>query len=399
MISDKIKNFFQGTISVEVTGRLLSPLLNQLNRSGIYLWDVRKTSDETIQFTLNLRDFRYFRACLKKTNCKFTIKHKSGIPFFNWRLRKRYMFVAGFLFFLLFIWTMTGFIWDIEVRDQHGKQLTYEAETVIREQLVEIGVAEGTWKRNIPDKDMIQSQLREQLQNEYVWIGTEVQGTKLKITAVPIAKAKTDEKSVPSNLVARKQAMIHRILVYEGVAYVKPGQKVSANQILISGSLYEDEQGGKKIAAEGVVEGIVWYTVEVALPLQREVETYTGNSVKKHRLVWKQWDVPLYLRKSLAELVDHDMTTVVKQAEWGTMRFPVELHVDTYFEKEKEVVHLDREAAKDIALESARQRVKGQKDFKEVVSETIIEYNIDEQQAYLKVLIETIEDITVRKVI
>ncbi|OEF96224.1 sporulation protein YqfD [Desulfuribacillus alkaliarsenatis] len=396
MISSWLKNMFLGAISVQISGKLLSTLLNQLNRAGISLWNVTKTSEESITFTMSIKDFKEFTNLVKKTGCKFTIKRKYGLPFLNWRLQKRYMFLAGFLFFLLFIWTMSQFIWDIEITGHDGKYLAYEHERTIRSELQELGIKEGSWKRKMPEKDIIQNQLREQLQNDYIWIGMEIKGTQLLIIAVPLTKPKEDEEIlIESDLVATKRAIIHRILAYDGIAYVKEGQRVEPGQILISGFFSKE----KKIPAKGVVEGIVWYTVEVELPLERTVETYTGEAINKYNFVLRDWSLPLYLPNRLQELENHDKRTSIKKLSWRSLSFPVELHVDTYYETKTETIFLNEDAAKDQAVEMAFDKISKQVDFIEVVSQTIMHYNIDDGKIEVKLLAEVIEDITMRKLI
>ena len=41
---------------------------------------------------------------------------KEGVPFFFWRLRKRYVLLAGMLLMFLTVWTLSLFIWEIDVQ-------------------------------------------------------------------------------------------------------------------------------------------------------------------------------------------------------------------------------------------------------------------------------------------
>lgn len=395
MVSDWIKNKFFGSVKIVVTGKLLSPLLNQLNRAGIPLWNVQRLSGESISFVMNIKDFRRFRIIAKETDSKFTIKKKDGLPFINWRLQRRYMFLAGFLFFLLFLWTMSQIIWDISIVGHDGKHLPYENEKIIRSELAGLGIKQGTWKFRVPEKDIVQNQLREQLQHDYIWVGMEIQGTRMTIIAVPLSKPKEEETLlIPSNLISTKQAVIHRILVYDGVGYVREGQRVYPGQILVSGYIGAE----KKIPAKGVVEGIVWYTVDVELPIERIVETYTGDTVKKYRIVMKNWSVPLFIPKQLEKLTGHDLKTTVKSLSWRSLRLPIELHVDTYYETHSESIYIDENKAKDMAVSIALEKVVKQENVIEVVSHTIMKYNVDNEQVYVRMLIEVIEDITARKI-
>ncbi|OEH86157.1 hypothetical protein BHU72_11490 [Desulfuribacillus stibiiarsenatis] len=396
MIANWLRNTFYGAIKVEVTGKLLSVLLNQLNRSGIPLLNVKRKSVESITFIINIQHFETLRTMVKNTESKIKIVRKIGIPFYNWRLKRRYMFTFGFVFFLLFIWTMSNVLWDIEIVGNNGKSLPYENEKIIREELENTGIRPGVWKGKLAEKDMIQSYMRETLQDRYVWIGMEIRGTKMLIIAVPFAKPPLQEKLAPSNIVATKQAVIRNILVHDGVAMVKAGKKVVPGEVLISGIV----GAGKIIPAKGVVEGIVWYTVEVNVPLQREVETYTGESKKKYRLVLGNRELPLYLPSSLEVLqAGHDLKTVIRALSWRSLQFPIQLHVDTYFETKTQIIKLDEQEAKNTALAKASQKIKEQTDYLEVVSETIMKYNMDSEQVYLKLLAEVVEDITARKTI
>jgi similar to stage IV sporulation protein len=396
MNSNWLTNIINGSIKVRASGKLLSNMLNQLNRAEVSLWNVQKISDDTVIFFINLKDYRYLRKIAKQTNSKVRIIEKFGIPFLNWRLGRRYMFVIGIIFFLAFIWTMSNFIWDIEIVGQDGNNLTYEQEKNIREGLLGIGIKEGRWKYKIPEKDIIQNHLREQLSSNYIWIGMEFRGTTMSIKAVPITKPKLEEEIlIPSNLVAKKQAVIHKILVYEGIAKVRAGEMVRPGQVLVLGNYGEE----KYIPARGVVEGIVWYTVEVEVPLVRSVDTYTGERTTRYRIGFGNWVIPLYFAKNNESLSELYKNTISKKLGWRSISLPIELYYDTYFETKKEIITIDNTKAKQIALEMALDKVRDELDFKEVVSHTIMKYNIDNDKAYLKVLIESIEDIASRQII
>jgi len=396
MNSNWLSNIANGSIKVRASGKLLSNMLNQLNRAEVSLWNVEKISDDTVVFFVNLKDYHYLRKIAKQTDSKIRIIRKFGIPFLNWRLGRRYMFVLGIIFFLAFIWTMSNFIWNIEIVGQDGKNLTYEQEKLIREGLLNIGIKEGRWKYKIPQKDAIQNHLREQLSADYIWIGMEFRGTTMSIKAVPIAKPKLEKEIlIPSNLISKKRAVIHKILVYEGIANVKEGEMVYPSQVLILGNYGEQ----KKIPAKGVVEGIVWYTVEVEVPLIRSVDTYTGERTTRYRIGFRNWIIPLYFSKNIESLSELDKNTTSKKFGWRSISLPIELYCDTYFETKKEIITIDNTQAKQIALEMALDKIRDQLDFKEVVSHTIMKYNINNDKATLKVLIESIEDITSRQII
>ncbi len=76
----------------------------------------------------------------------FEIKEvkKTGVPFFLWKLRKRYILLLGMLLMFLAVWGLSLFVWELDV---HGNETV--SSQVILEALEELGVGIGSFGPSI----------------------------------------------------------------------------------------------------------------------------------------------------------------------------------------------------------------------------------------------------------
>ena len=106
--------FTKGYVRIQVTGFGLERFLNMVAFRGIYMWDVTRTA-QGAELNVSIKGFRMLRGCARKTKCRTKILQKSGVPFILHRYRKRKLLMGGLAFFIAGLFTLSSFIWHIEL--------------------------------------------------------------------------------------------------------------------------------------------------------------------------------------------------------------------------------------------------------------------------------------------
>jgi len=197
---------------------------------------------------------------------------------------------------------------------------------------------------------------------DMAWVGIEKKGVRLIITG-KMREESYRQKYKKADIVAKREGIIKEILVFRGSLRVKPGQKVTAGEVLISGV----DERGEPIVAEGTVKAVTWYKKKVRMPLREERLVPTGqeNSLVKLYLGKKE----ITLKKppknfALAIMVEKRY----KFSLGKRITIPVELYKVTSKEVERKVRNLTLEEGEQKAYNLALEELKKEVDMKQITN-------------------------------
>ncbi len=176
----------KGTVTLHLTGPLLSELLDRILEANLQIFNVRWVDKQKLELMVPLKDFYALRPYLRKTNTRMRIIQKSGFPFLLMRMQQRKAFVAGLFLFISMLYVMSTLLWKVEVE---GNERIPSQQILIF--AAELGVYPGQWKPRIPDQEQFQNDLLESLP-QASWVGFRMEGTRAIITVVE--KQDIDEK-------------------------------------------------------------------------------------------------------------------------------------------------------------------------------------------------------------
>ena len=123
----KILRFLFGYIRMEVYGFAPERLMNLLIENQIVIWDVA-TTEQGYEFYTGRKNLLRMRPYLQKTNMKIKILHRYGVPFLIKQYRKRVMFLTGFVLFLVVLYTLSLFVWEVNVTGTNWLLIVYTKE-------------------------------------------------------------------------------------------------------------------------------------------------------------------------------------------------------------------------------------------------------------------------------
>ncbi len=294
MFADKLK-YMQGYVRVRLAGYAPERFLNLCANHDILIWNLLYREDH-YEFCISIKGFRKLRPILRKTKTRIVILQRYGLPFALYRYRKRKLFFGGMAVCMAALYTMSLFIWNIDVSGN-----LHRTDSAIIKFLEEKHVYHGIRKSKL---DCVA--LEELLRSEYediIWASVKIQGTRLMIdlteNLVSNSAGETVVEDTPSNLIAAKDAEIYSIITRRGMPLVKKGTAVKQGDLLVEGRIpiYNDSAelvNYQYCYADADILGITSYTYQDVFPLAYEDKVFTGEEKNSYELLMfqKQFRLP-----------------------------------------------------------------------------------------------------------
>lgn len=378
--------FYFGIVTVKVTGKGIERFINQLTKSGILIWNVKKHGTVALTFKMRLPDVNKLRVAARKSECKIEFLHGGGFPFLLKRLWKNSGFIIGVLMFFILIMYLSNTIWGIEI-----KGASPATEHQIRKELNKMGIKIGKLQLFLDDVESIQRELTNNVQ-AITWVGVELKGTTFHFQVVEKNEPEKPEYLSPRHLVAKKKAVIVDMFVEKGVPIVKVHDHVLPGQLLVSGT-YGKEGQTVNVAAKGEILGETWYKSVVELPLKSSFQVFNGNENRKHYLKIGSFRLNIWGFKkpeySMYEKERHE-----KKIRFLKWTLPLSIETETIRESEKVTRIYSNEDAIKMAKIAARNDLKNRLPEDAVIKgEKILHQSIENGKVNLVIHFQVIENI------
>lgn len=276
-----------GHVRVTIQGRVPEAFINRCVKESIKIWNIKRLDQTSITCSLSVRDIKRIKPILKATDCRIHFTGRFGWPFIVNKLLSRTGVIAGIVLALLAVFLLSNMVWRIDVV---GADPAVEQQ--IRSDLKKMNVHVGSIEFFLPSLEQIEGELSAELKKA-TWVGVSKEGTTYHIEIVQKELPKKEEVTGPRDLIATKEATIREVYVEKGVAAVQPDQVVEPGDLLISGSIGNDDDP-KFVSSKGKVLGETWYHSTIDVPLNTAYTTFTGKTYNKHELTLFGWHVPIW---------------------------------------------------------------------------------------------------------
>jgi len=321
-------NFFLGTVRVRAECPYPERVMNICALNNIAFWDYERVGPTTVEFSVFQTGYRKLGELAERGGFSIERARKSGVPFFLWRLRRRYALLAGLIVMLLAVWTLSLFVWEIEVSGNE----TLSAREIL-EALDELGVGIGSFGPTISSEAIANDMLLKipKLQ----WIAVNVRGSRADVLVRErIDKPEILDKTEPIMVYAVKSGVIKRMSVLEGKSVVKVGDTVQAGDLLVTGIMDSIASGKRTVHAMAEVWARTWYDLSASVPLRMTEKRFTGREKTKTALFFAGGRVNLYFNSGIA-FTNYDKMTTVKKLTLPTGNvLPIAVVRETYREYE-----------------------------------------------------------------
>ena len=345
-----ILNYILGYVNILVEGYFVEKFINICNKQKIFLWNLKRSKTTIIYANVSIKDFKKLKPIAQKTKCKIKIKSKKGLPFIFNKYKKRKIFVIGLAMVLITIFTLSKFIWNIEVIGNE-KINADEIIQIANENNLKI----GKFKNKVDTKKIINKLRLER--DDIAWIGIEIKGTNAIIKIVEsIPKPNIIDDEEFCNIVATKDAIIKKISAQNGTPVVKEGEIVKKGTVLIAGWLEGKYTGTRYVHATGSVQGKVWYTQKERIYFKQQKKEQTGNVENKYSLNINNFKINF--NKGVSKFKNYDTIETNKKVKlFSNFYLPIELIKITNTEVNITDITYTLEEAKNIGIEKAKQEL------------------------------------------
>jgi len=360
----------KGYVTIEVRGFSIERFINMAAHKNLYIWDVHRNG-AYMRMNISVKGFRMLRECAKKTGCRFKIIEKKGVPFTIYKFRKRKLFPIGVVFFVALLYYLSGFIWLVEI---HGN------ERVCDEQIIEFletkGLSIGERKADI---NMLLTE-RELIAHfdDISFVNIEIRGTRAAISvAEALPRKDFIDKSMPCDIIAKRDGVISSIFVQTGTPMVREGDVVLAGDLLVAGTIVAG------LDHEAIITGYTHATASVRSRRYHEMDFYISNeritqSFTGHTKVHFGVNIlnkELNISGASILYTNYDRITSRTQLSFGE-RYPLPIIILRHSYREYELLSspLSLDEMKELAIITVTNTIIQEFDFDADVVEKIIEY-------------------------
>ena len=222
-----VLSFLAGYVEITAEGYYIERFMNECTRNGILLWGIERKQSTILEAKTSIQEFKTLCNLAKKNNCKIKIKRKEGIPFLIKKYRKRKVFLIGLILVILSIYSLSKFIWNVEVEGN---------ERISKDEIINVfkedGLKPGILKSKVNVQEIINKIRMER--TDIAWIGVEIKGTNAIIKVVEAdEKPEIVDENEYTNIVASKDAVVERVFAQNGTIMVKSEDEVKKGVITL----------------------------------------------------------------------------------------------------------------------------------------------------------------------
>ena len=332
-------NFLFGYLNVEVEGYYVERFINNCISKNIFFWKMERSKSTIMHMNIGANEFKQAAKIAQKHGCRIKINGKHGLPFVLKKYKKRKIFFILLFIVILAIYTLSRFVWNIEIKGIEN----INQEEIIKA-LEDDGLKVGTLKSKVDTNEII-SKIRYQ-REDIAWIGINLDGTNAIVEIVEAdKKPEIIDDDDYCNIVAQKDGKIEKISAQNGTLMVSKGQEVKKGDILIAGYMEGKYTGKNYVNANGKVTAIVKYSQTEKIGKKEIKREKTENYENKYSIKINNFKINLY--KTLSKYKNYDTIYTNKKLKlFSNFYLPIELIKTTNYEVIESEISYDKNTAK-----------------------------------------------------
>lgn len=267
----KAVDYFAGSVRVKTECRYPERIVNICAANGIDFRDYERCDDGAALMTLSISGYRTLREISQRSGF-FEIKpiRRSGVPFFLWKIRKRYALLAGLVLCIMLIWASSLFVWQVDVS---GNDKISDSE--ILASLSGLGVRVGAFRLTI-NQEYVSNEMLLRIP-ELSWLTVNIYGSRAHVIVREEVETPELRDDTPTLVFAEKSGIIEKMTVLSGAPRVTAGQTVLKGDILVDSVVGSVSSGNRLVRAEAEIWARTWYELSDRIPLKTLKKTYTGD--------------------------------------------------------------------------------------------------------------------------
>lgn len=266
-----------GNLTLKCEGGFTGQFLNMCRGGGVNFRNAR-CKEDCLYIDVTPAEIYAVRHAARESGMKVKIISRSGLVFPFRRYRKRTGMAVGLVLFMLVLYHLSGFVWNVELVGESR----YYSDEDIYSALEKNGISIGEPLKNI-EADRTENSILTEL-TDLKRLAISVDATTVTVEIADKSELNTlpeTETGYPCDIVSTCDAQIISVVPYAGEALVRPGDTVRKGQILVSG-MFEDSVG-RTYLTESKAEIIGQITLEKTFEISalNEKMEPTGQKTEK----------------------------------------------------------------------------------------------------------------------
>lgn len=379
-----ILNYILGFYIIQVDGFYIERFINICLKENIFLWGIVRKKSSLITAKIGMYDYERAKEIARNCQTIVEIKKKIGLRFIIEKYKNRKAFFITVIIACIAIFTLSKFIWKVEINSDADIN-----KNEIREELQKEGVKIGALKSKI-DSEKIVNDIRLE-REDIAWIGIKIEGSKVLVNIVMATKKpEIVNEEEYTNIVAKKDGEIQKIVAKNGTAMCKKGDKVKKGDVLIAGYMQGAYTDRYYVNSMGEVKAKINYTEKSKISKKENKKEETGKRNRKFAIKINNFKINFF--KKLSNFKNYDTIYASKKIKiFPNSNFEIEFIKYTLNEISVEQIEHSKEEAKLLGEEEAKKKL-NEKISGDIINEKT---TIEEYSTYYMVTVEyeVVEDI------
>lgn len=379
--------FIAGYVKIEIEGLKLLQFVNDAASGGIRLRSTEREAYSRIFAEVSWRDYRRLLALSHNRPLRVVAVRRGGLPYLGSLALKRFAFTLGLLACIAALVAVNRFVLSVRVTGCTKPGLEQKVVAILDEQGLRPGA--GKWTLDLHG---CETELLLRLP-EISFAAIRVNGVVATVNIVESApKPMIIDKTMPCDVVAGRDAVVRKVIVYDGQAKVAAGDSVRSGQVLVSGTVTLLD-GVRRVHARADVLAGVWYEGRGSAPLFSQQRMKTGATAEYRVFEFAGYSITL----DGGEAPPFGEYTSERQTYYllGPGLKGPKLAVTSFYEVRGYTGTEDFSQARESAFLQAMNGVTAQLPQDAQIVDTRTDYSFDGANIVAKVYIETQENIAV----
>lgn len=379
--------FLAGCVTIKVEGLKLLQFVSDAAAQGIRLHRLDRDSYSRMLAEVTWRDYNRLLKLAHNRPLRVVELSNDGLPAIASKVMKRLAFSIGMLACVAVLIGANQFVLDVRVMGCTDPGLEARVLEIAREQ----GLRPVAGKASV-DLHRIETELMLQL-SDISFASIRVNGVVATVNVVEGVQAPVlIDKGKPCNVIASRDGVVRKVILYDGQARVVAGDTVKRGQVLVD-SAVAAEEGVKYVHARAEVMASVWMEGRGIAPLFLSKSNRTGNVAQRQWLEFAGFVLPIG-GQGPSGFERHD-TEETAQYLLGTGLKGPRLVTERYYEAYRAIEEKDFDAAMAKALRQALDGALAVVPDGSRILGSRTDYDYSDGYIIVRVFIETLENIAV----
>ena len=260
---------FNSYYKLEISGKDVKRFIRMLYKMNIYFVEI-DFFDNHCYVKVDIKN--YNKILSVKTSYNIRIVNLYGVRKITYLLKNNGVFLFFLCLGIFIIYFLSNIIFSIEVVHNDSS-----IRTLLFEELKKYGIEKYNFVKNYEYIQEVKDNILKNNKDKIEWLEIERIGTSYKVRVEKrIINDILKEDSI-KHIVAKKSGIIMKIHAEKGEVVKKINDYVKEGDIIISGSIYKNNEVIDNVSASGDIFAEVWYKVKITMPISYKEESFSGK--------------------------------------------------------------------------------------------------------------------------